>query len=249
MKILLVDDVDFFLEVEKNILQLSPATLLTAHNGHEALEAAARHLPELIFMDVNMPVMDGLTCCRLLKGNPELRSIPVIMVFAPSRNVDEASCLEAGCDGVVTKPIDSRAFLEMGRRFHPAIERRAERLPLNVPLKFRFDGREFRGLGLDLGQGGVYVASAERVKKNERLRLTLQLPAAGPKGVEVRGKVAWVNQGLVRAKKSLPEGFGVEFRALSPEAVAALADCLAAHKSSDEAPPRPAEAAAFSHKS
>lgn len=232
MKILLVDDVDFFLQVEKDILRFTPATIHTARNGREALEVAARHRPDLIFMDVNMPVMDGLSCCRLLKENISLRSIPVVMVFAPGRSVSEATCREAGCDGVLTKPINSRSFLEMGRRFHAGIERRAERLQDEVPLSFRCEGKSCPGIGLDISEGGIFVASTEKLAEDDRLKIALLLPGAGPEGIELRGRVAWVNQGPLRPRRSFPEGFGVEFRSVRPEAAGVLAEHIAERKAS-----------------
>jgi Response regulator receiver domain len=80
-KILLVDDVDFFPEIEKDYLPQIPAEILIAGNGQIALEQAEQHRPNVIFMDVNMPVMDGLTCCRKLKADPRLKDIPVIMIL------------------------------------------------------------------------------------------------------------------------------------------------------------------------
>ena len=106
-KILLVDDVDFFLEMEKDYLRQTPAEVLVAGNGRIAIEQAEQHRPDLIFMDVNMPVMDGLTCCRKLKANQRLKDIPVVMVFAPNGNLDEAACRAAGC--AAPRPAAGRA--------------------------------------------------------------------------------------------------------------------------------------------
>ena len=70
--ILLVDDAKFFLELEKQFLKNTPATLLTASSGKEALEIAKESRPSLVFMDVDMPEMDGLDCCRQFKADPFL---------------------------------------------------------------------------------------------------------------------------------------------------------------------------------
>src|SRR6185369_12372842 len=76
-KVLLVDDVHLIIELEKAFLKGLPVDLLIARNGVEALELVNKEHPDLIYMDLNMPVMDGLTCCRALKSNPETMAIPV----------------------------------------------------------------------------------------------------------------------------------------------------------------------------
>src|ERR1039457_2919395 len=79
-KILLVDDTKLFLKLEQEYLKHLAVTVLTAENGIEALEIARSQNPDLIFMDINMPVMDGVSCCAAIKADPGLRSIPVVMV-------------------------------------------------------------------------------------------------------------------------------------------------------------------------
>ena len=69
-KILLVDDVKLLLEVQKKYLSASLIQILTACDGHEALEVAGKERPDLIIMDNYMPRMDGITCCRLIKQKP-----------------------------------------------------------------------------------------------------------------------------------------------------------------------------------
>ena len=113
-KVLLVDDVDFFLEMEKDYLRGFNVEILTAKNGQQALEIARRERPHIIFMDVIMPFMDGLTCCRSLKSDPRLHAIPVIMVFAGSREVTPEACMKAGCDGTLSKPVEKEKFLDLG---------------------------------------------------------------------------------------------------------------------------------------
>ena len=103
--------------MEKDFLRQTAATILTARNGQEAYEAVALHRPDVVFMDVTMPVMDGIACCRKIKQDPALRSTPVVMVFAPSREVSPESVAASGCDGCLTKPVERKAFLDMGRRF------------------------------------------------------------------------------------------------------------------------------------
>ncbi len=238
-KILLVDDVDFFLEVEKGFLQQTPATLLIARNGREALEIAERERPNLIYMDVNMPVMDGLTCCRQLKANPRLAGIPVIMVFAPGRDANEELCRSAGCDGVVTKPIDRHLFLGLGHNFLFQVERREPRKPCQALISLRrTGGKEFSGTCDDLSENGAYIACREKVQANEIIQMTIVLPGAGMQPVAGRLRVAWVNQGFPRPKLNHPQGFGAEFHGLSRESREVIQKTMKNLPAAEAAPPK-----------
>ncbi len=214
-KILLVDDVDFFLEVEKGFLQHTPATIFIARNGREALEIAARERPNLIYMDVNMPVMDGLTCCRALKADPQLSSIPVILVFAPGIDTTAEHCQAAGCDAHIVKPIERNLFLGLGHNYLFQIERREFRTPCQALIALRRPGdKEFSGTCEDLSENGAYVVCQEKVQVNEIFGILLVLPGAGKDPVEGRLRVAWVNQGGSQMKTGMPQGFGAEFQGL-----------------------------------
>ena len=127
-KILLVDDTKLFIELEKNFLKHSPVHVLTASSGEEALEIAMRERPDLIFMDINMPGMGGLACCSTLKGDMMLSSIPVVMVSSCGKDEDLQECRKAGCDDILSKPIDKKLFLEKARFFLDTINRRDVRV-------------------------------------------------------------------------------------------------------------------------
>lgn len=210
-KILLVDDVDFFLEMERDFLRHTPSTIFTARNGKEALEIVHRQRPDVIFMDVTMPVMDGVTCCRTLKADPQMKSIPVIMVFAPSREVGPEVVLAAGGDAILTKPVDRKAFLDMGRRFLFDIDRRETRVPCQMLVTLHRLGEEIHCTSEDLSEHGMYLKSREPLPVGEVLRASMVLPGAAARVLECRARVAWVNQGFPRLKLRFPQGFGVEF--------------------------------------
>lgn len=233
-KILLVDDVDFFLEMEKDFLRNTPATIHTARNGREALEFVNRQRPDVIFMDVTMPVMDGLTCCRILKADPELRSIPVIMVFAPSRELGPGAVTAAGCDACLTKPVDRKAFLEAGRRFLFGVERRDFRVPCQMAVTLRRHGEEIHCSSEDLGERGMYIKSQDLLAEGDVVRATMALPGGTPTEIECRVRVSWVNQGFPRTKPHLPQGYGVEFLQPSQATMAMIRAYLDKGKGSNE---------------
>ncbi len=218
-KILLVDDVDFFLEMEMELLKRTPATLLTARNGVEALEVARRERPQLIYMDVAMPEMDGLACCRAIKADPELRRIPVIMVFTPTRDVDLSAAAAAGAEEAITKPVDRKLFLDLGHRYLFDIERREKRASCQTTVDFRIAGRDYQGLAHDLSRLGLYIEYRDPIPESAFLYLSFLLPTVSPRRVEARGRVAWINQGFPRTNLKVPQGFGVEFQNIDEEAL------------------------------
>ncbi|MBM3183558.1 MAG: response regulator, partial [Chloroflexi bacterium] len=78
-KVLLVDDDKDFVEATKMVLESKPYEVLVAYNGDEGLEKARKEKPDLIILDIIMPVKDGFTAAEQLKNDPELKKIPVIM--------------------------------------------------------------------------------------------------------------------------------------------------------------------------
>ena len=104
-KVLVVEDVDFNRELVVQLLE-DKYHVIEAVNGQEGLELAERERPELILMDLSLPVMDGWEATRRLKANDDLRSIPVIALTAHAMVGDEEKALAAGCDDYLVKPLD-----------------------------------------------------------------------------------------------------------------------------------------------
>ncbi len=86
--------------------------VLTAPDGASGLEAAARLRPDLILMDLSLPVIDGWEASRRLKADPALRHIPVIALTAHAMQGDEARARACGCDDYLAKPIDETLLFE-----------------------------------------------------------------------------------------------------------------------------------------
>jgi two-component system, cell cycle response regulator len=210
-KILLVDDTRLVLELEKSFLKVSNVEVLTAANGLEALDLIRQDPPDLVFMDMNMPELDGLTCCAALKADPFLSEIPVVMLTTAGREGDRERALQAGCNDYLTKPIDRREFLEMARKYTEAVDRRELRLRCLFPVLFLHGASPLSGHAVDISAGGIFLASHEPARRDAPLKLVFYLPAATPVLVQVPGRVAWVNEEPKRLNSSLPAGFGVEF--------------------------------------
>ena len=222
-KILLVDDTKLFLKLEREYLKQSSVVILTAENGRQALEIARNDRPDLIYMDLNMPEMDGAVCCAALKADPELRSIPVILVTTAGMSESVEQCKNAGCDGFLTKPIDRKTFLEMGRKFLSIIDRRERRVPCQLKALFSINGRENTyGTCVDLSTRGLYLAFAGEVHVEDKVEVSLLVSGNSTDLVEAWGRVSWANPGIVRKKQILPEGFGVEFLSIPEESLALI---------------------------
>lgn len=104
-KILIVEDVEFNLDLLIQLLE-DDYELVSADDGEKGVTMAAQEHPDLILMDMSLPVMDGWEATRAIKANPELAHIPIIALTAHAMSGDEEKTLAAGCDGYLSKPLD-----------------------------------------------------------------------------------------------------------------------------------------------
>ncbi|MDR3692346.1 MAG: response regulator [Fimbriimonas sp.] len=113
--ILVVDDNPTNLKLVSDILEFEGYQVIRANDAESAQELIAANSPDLILMDIALPGMDGLTLTRRLKSNPAIKPVVVVALTAFAMKGDEELALEAGCDGYITKPIDTRRFPEQVR--------------------------------------------------------------------------------------------------------------------------------------
>jgi CheY-like chemotaxis protein len=115
-KVLLVDDTVTVTTLER--IYLGPVyEYIEARNGEEAVQKALADHPDLILMDVNMPVMNGIDGLRILKADQATAHIPVIMVTTRSEALAVDLCRSLGCAEFITKPIDRELLLSTVKRF------------------------------------------------------------------------------------------------------------------------------------
>lgn len=108
--ILIVDDNLTNLKLASEVLRLEGHRVLRAIDAGQALQILEDLVPDVILMDIAMPGMDGLTLTRQLKATARLRRVPIVALSAFAMKGDEELALAAGCDGYITKPIDTRRF-------------------------------------------------------------------------------------------------------------------------------------------
>ncbi|TGK42699.1 response regulator [Leptospira andrefontaineae] len=111
-KVLVVDDNIVNLKLICELLELDEYEVLKAGNAEEALQVIESFPLDLILMDIELPGIDGLTLTRQLKERENTKNIPIIAVTAFAMKGDAQKAYGAGCDGYITKPIDTRKFTE-----------------------------------------------------------------------------------------------------------------------------------------
>ena len=113
--ILVVDDTPTELNRMEKLLSGAGYQVMTATNGRLALEAVERAKPDCIFMDVNMPEMDGFAATRALRNDAETKDIPVVLVSVKNQKADKAWGQMLGAKGYITKPYEDSEVLTLVR--------------------------------------------------------------------------------------------------------------------------------------
>ncbi|MDQ3755952.1 MAG: response regulator [Acidobacteriota bacterium] len=114
--VLVVEDFEDNRFMMRRLLEMSGYRVVEAVNGQEAIEAAQREHPDLILMDLSLPLLDGLSATRRIRAQPNLRQVPIIAVSAHDTTDFHAEALAAGCNEYVTKPIDFDELEELLKR-------------------------------------------------------------------------------------------------------------------------------------
>ena len=115
-KILIVEDVEFNRDLLTQLLE-EEFQVIAARDGQAGIEAAERERPDVILMDLSLPIIDGWEATRRLKAHQDLKAIPVIALTAHAMRGDEAKARASGCDDFLTKPIDENLLFETLNRF------------------------------------------------------------------------------------------------------------------------------------
>jgi CheY-like chemotaxis protein len=115
--ILIVEDSLLNRKLVEAVLEPYNYHLLIAVDGEEAIEIATRERPDFILMDLQLPKVSGYDATQRLKSQPETADIPIVALTAHAMAEEHERALAAGCDGYITKPIDTRAFPGQVRRY------------------------------------------------------------------------------------------------------------------------------------
>jgi DNA-binding response OmpR family regulator len=122
MRVLVVEDEPDIANLLKHTIERSgDVEVELAYSGDEALKSAVERVPDLVLLDLNLPVLGGLEVCRILRSKPATRSVPVIMLTARTSESDRVTGLDLGADDYITKPFSTR---EVAARVRAALRRR-----------------------------------------------------------------------------------------------------------------------------
>ena len=115
--VLIIEDSALNRKLVETVLKPYGYRILTAEDGQAGVETALRERPDLILMDVMMPVMNGYDATRRIKDHRDTSNIPIVALTASAMPHERDQALAAGCDGYITKPIDTRAFPNQIKQF------------------------------------------------------------------------------------------------------------------------------------
>ena len=115
--ILVVEDQEDNRQILRDLLRSAGLRMIEAHDGEEALTVARSQRPDLILMDIQLPLVDGYEATRTIKRDPQLRNIPIIAVTSYALSGDEQKARAAGCDAYIAKPYSPRDLLAWIGRF------------------------------------------------------------------------------------------------------------------------------------
>jgi len=223
-KILLVDDVDLFLELERSYLEGCGYDLVTASSGEETLKRLEKIAPDVLLLDFYMPGMDGDEVCRTIRNDPRWQKLPILMVTAAGKPEEVQRCLQSGCDDYITKPVNKEELREKVKRLLGEVRRRtSERVPVKMPVQLREGGRLHVAKASDISTSGVFLKSATPLIENTAVEIKLEMQDGKP--LTLFGKIK-------RAPQKQEEGVGVYFIHPDPNSKELL-DTLVRNKRSE----------------
>ena len=116
-KVLVIEDNKLNMKLVRDLLKIGKYQVFEAEDAETGIELAQVHKPDLILMDIQLPGINGLDATKILKEKTKFSSIPIIALTGCAMRGDKKKALDAGCVGYITKPIDTRAFLEKIAQF------------------------------------------------------------------------------------------------------------------------------------
>jgi len=120
--ILYIEDNEQNYYLVKVLLNTRDYKVIWAQDGREGIDKAVQSKPDLILLDIQLPVMDGYEVARRLRSNPELSKIPIVAVTSYAMTGDREKTLGAGCNGYIEKPIDPDTFLAQIDKYFPGTD-------------------------------------------------------------------------------------------------------------------------------
>lgn len=174
-KILIVDDLEPFIKQEKSLLARADFQIFTARSARNALEIHAREHMDLIVTDLNMPVMNGDEMVRLIRSDPQMKHVSVIII-ASLKKTDMERCASCGANDCITRPLDPKKLFEKISRLLDVPERRAVRVLIKVTVKGNLGIEPFFGSTLNISASGLLLETEKILARGDIVTCSFFLP-------------------------------------------------------------------------
>lgn len=210
-KILVVDDTPLFIKLAKDFFRREQVEILTAEDGDQAVDIVKKEKPDLVFMDLYMPKLNGDEACRRIKSDFEVGSTPIVIVTSSGQQHDLERCLAAGCNDIVHKPLTREDCLNTSRKFITFPKWSGRRAKISVSGMFAQEGKEaMHGTLRDISVGGLFLETPEELAVDTILSMAFRL-SSETSLINCRGRVAWLNRKFNLRKDYGSPGLGIEF--------------------------------------
>ena len=115
--VLVIEDNELNMKLVRSLLKIGNYEIFEAEDAETGIKLMHKHRPDLVLMDVQLPGMNGLRATQIIKENPAIKDIPVVALTSYAMQGDEEKASEAGCTGYITKPIDTKTFLDSLKQY------------------------------------------------------------------------------------------------------------------------------------
>jgi twitching motility two-component system response regulator PilH len=228
--LLIVDDTELFIQLQISHLGRKRYNIHTAKNGNDGLEMARSLKPDLILLDLLMPDMNGDQVSRILKGDPETSSIPVILVSSGTKEHSRSVIMSSRCDGLIFKPVRRDLLLSVVENLLETNLRLYDRIEVSIPCTATFEGKEIPGTIHCLGGNGAFVEVDEKLIRGDVLGVKFTLPILSVNINATSAAVVWCGT----HKDGGPEGAGLQFLTIDPEARKQIGDLVQTYIDKDD---------------
>jgi len=205
-KILIVDDVLVFTQLQRTLLNRQDFTLLTVRSGREAIDKAREENPDLILLDLYMPDINGDAVCKALKEDHATKQIPVLIITTDDADEFRELCIEAGCDGHITKPLRKDTFIPAVESHLQIPPRRHRRARTQVSCTVTDEDGKRKGIIHTLSPNGAFIETDPPPLPGDIIKIDLTLDDTGVR-LSLQAAVRWAR----KTGDNQPDGAGCEF--------------------------------------
>jgi CheY-like chemotaxis protein len=203
MKLLIVDDMKSFLDLERTFLRRADCHVYTAATGLEAIKVAQTVHPDLVMLDIEMPEMNGIEATRIFSSTPSLQKIPVVVCSSLPKK-EEA--LNAGAVEFIQKPVEEDQFLEVIQRYVSLKVRGDSRRTLEAPCTIVINGLAVACTLADISVSGALVRTDQPLKVGDHMAMHFTIPMENGKK-EIQAEAI--------AVRTTARGWGIGFSDIS----------------------------------